>query len=524
MTRTTPPRPVRRSAALAAAGAAVLLAALDAYVVVGVLVDIVTDLQIPVNRLERATPIVTGYLLGYVAAMPLLGRLSDRLGRRRVLQYCLLAFAAGSVLTALAGTLALLVAGRVLQGAAGGALLPVTMALVGDLWEPRRRSAALGTVGAAQEAGSVLGTLWGVAVATALGAWSVTVHLEPQSWRWVFWINLPLTLAAMVVVHRSLPADRGDPDRRLDLVGGGLLAAALAVLVVALYNPDPERAALPPWGWPLIAVALVVLVVFGLWERRARTRLIDLRQVRRRPFAAVLVVSLLTGAALLVTLVDVELFARTVLGRDAGSAAVLLVPFLGALPVGAVAGGWSARRLLDRVVTVAGMVVAAAGYLVMSRWGADVESARLLGLPELPLGLVVAGLGLGLVIAPLAAAVLAVVPDSEHGVASAAVVVARTAGMLVGVAALTAWGLHRFRELTATLNTPLPFGQTEEVFAAQFADYQRLLTEALVTQYREIFGVCAVLCVAAAAVAVLTPAGSPGRDLDPGVRRPQVTP
>jgi MFS family permease len=483
----------RRRIALTTGAAAVLLASLDAYVVVTITVDIMRDLRIPINHIERVTPVVTGYLLGYVAAMPMLGQLSDRLGRLPVIRGCLIGFAAGSVVSAAAATLPALVAARLLQGAAGGALLPVTFAVIGDQWESTTWSVPLGAVGAAQELGSVLGPLYGAALAALIG------------WRGIFWINVPLALAAVFAVGRALPRSRPQRGARIDWGGGLMLTASLTALVIGLYNPEPSAGVLAPWGIPLLGVCVAGIAGFLIWERHSDSPLIRSQGMQVRPFGAALGCSFLSGVALMATLVDIPLLAQTLLGSDTIGGALILSRFLIALGVGALAGGVVSRKAGERLVAVAGLALAAGAFWLISRWPEQILAARHqagpLALPRMDTDLVLAGLGLGLVIAPLASVVLASSPAHQHGVVSAGVVVARMAGMLAGIAALTAAGIHRFHQLTADLTPPLAFGDPD-AYSRQLAAYRRGVQAALHTEYREIFAITAGVCLIGSALAL----------------------
>ena len=549
---TAAPAPAPRRALLGVASVAVALAAADTYVVVLALTDMMAGVGLGIEALQEATPIISGFLLGYIAMLPLIGRLSDLLDRHRILLACLAIFVVGSAVTALAVDLPVLVGGRVLQGIGGGGLVPATLALVADLWPAGRRGTPLGVVGAVQELGSVLGPLLGAVIL----AWS--------GWRAIFWANVVagVVLYAAVLAtarhlhppHRRVSANSGSgpsserklrplvpspratavvsavlaglglvlvglalaaPDRlvtdvtlgipfiplvgesrlltpigvgglgllalaavltaprwwpvlrRADLLGALLVAVALGALVLTFASSDPEREVVGPLGLVLLPLGALALGALAIWHRRARHPLIPRGVVHGRGLRAQLV-SLLVGAALVAVVVDVPLLARLTLTQDETRAALVLVRFLLAVPVGALLGGLATRRLGDGPVAAVGLALAGVGMVAMSRWGVH----SLADAVPTTVVLVVVGLGMGLAIAPVNDAALADAPPSGHGVASSLVVVARMVGMVVGLALLTSLGLSRYYEAVRHLPNPL---DTDALIGAGVVQVQTVL-------------------------------------------------
>src|SRR3954454_19961242 len=200
---------------LAVAAVAGAFAAADTYVVVLALPDMMASAGIPLDQLQRGAPIVSGFLLGYVSMLPLIGRIADLRGRVPVLVTALLLFALGSLVTAAAYDLPSMVTGRFLQGLGGGGLVPATLSLVADLYRPQRRGIPLGLVGAVQELGSVLGPVYG----------AVVLALAP--WQALFVVNLVVGLG-LAVALRASSSGTGEPARtgprpRTDVAGALLL-------------------------------------------------------------------------------------------------------------------------------------------------------------------------------------------------------------------------------------------------------------------------------------------------------------
>jgi MFS family permease len=597
---------------LGLATVAVAFAAADTYVVVLALPDMMASAGIPIDQLQRGAPIVSGFLLGYVAMLPLIGRISDLRGRVPVLAGSLVLFAAGSLVTTAAYDLPSLVAGRFVQGVGGGGLVPATLALVADLYPVDRRGLPLGVVSAVQELGSVIGPLYG-AVILAVSDWRVIfavnvvigvvlaalIHrlpsgsnpppraqetcrspttgdpgdpgggraARPPRWRtfdgpgvvlalvgaaaaalvvvqptslvidvtwgqlfipvtgtgrWLTPLGLVAVVAFLLFLVRCWTARRPLVDLRgwwrdavgADLPGALFLAAALGGVILAFATADPRIEVFAPQGWWYLLAAAVATGVFVRHLRTDASPLVPRGALRRTPAWGALAVSFFAGSALVAALIDIPIFARTtVYGDSQVLAALVLVRFLVALPIGAVVGGHLTRTRTPGVVTAAGLLLVAVAFWLMSRW--DVTS--LSGWPA-NVPLLLGGFGFGLALAPVNAAVLAATEPAVHGLAGAVVVVARMMGMLVGVSALTTIGLRRYYAETGDIPPPL---QVCGGGISRCSAYDDLLQAAGITQEQTVFAGAAVLALVAAVLALALFRGVETRELR---SRPWVDP
>ncbi|MEU3089037.1 DHA2 family efflux MFS transporter permease subunit [Streptomyces massasporeus] len=390
-----------------------LLAALDQTIVSTALPTIVSDL----GGLDHLSWVVTAYLLAATAATPLWGKLGDQYGRKRLFQTAIVIFLIGSALCGAAQDMAQLIAFRALQGLGGGGLIVLSMAIVGDLVPPRERGRYQGLFGAVFGATSVLGPLLG-------GLF--TQHL---SWRWVFYVNLPVGVVALAVIAAVLHIPRTAQRHVIDYLGTFLIAAVATCLVLVASLGGTTWA----WGsWQIVGLAVlgvVLAVAFVAAERRAAEPVLPLKLFRVRTFTLAALISFVVGFAMFGAMTYLPTFLQVVQGISPTMSGVHMLPMvLGLLLASTASGQIVSRTGRWKVFPIAGTGITTLGLLLLHQLDEDSSTAELSGF------FFVFGLGLGLVMQVLVLIVQNAVPYEDLGVATSGATFFRSIGASFGVA------------------------------------------------------------------------------------------
>ena len=420
----SPPVALDRRARQAVVGAVIMalfLASLDQTIVGPALPRIVTDL----HGNDVYSWVVTAYLLTSTIAVPVYGKLSDVYGRRPLLLTGIGIFLVGSALSGLSQSIDELIAFRALQGLGAGSLFPISLAIIGDLFSARERGRYQGLFGGVFGVSFLIGPLLG------------GVLTDSVSWHWIFYVNLPLGLAALMVIATVLPNTRrvGTRVRDLDFVGVILFAAAVVPLLLALNNKGTTRSdgTLPAWlsleVGGLLLVSAVVAVTFVLVESRAREPIVPLSLFRDRTFSASIVATMAIAFSIFSATIYLPRYYQVVRGVGATESGYEVWPLL----LGLIGGSIISGRLISRTGRYRKLIIGAAtmmliGMLLLTRLRADTDTLVLWAF------MLIAGIGVGPGQSAYTTVIQNVVPRSMLGAGTSTLTFFRQIGASVGLA------------------------------------------------------------------------------------------
>jgi EmrB/QacA subfamily drug resistance transporter len=411
-----------------------LLASLDQTIVSTALPTIVGDL----GGISKLSWVVTAYLLASTVVGPFYGKLGDQYGRKGVLQSAIVIFLVGSALCGISQNMTELILFRAIQGLGGGGLFVITIAVVGDIIPPRDRGRYQGFFGAVFGVSTVVGPL--------LGGFFV----DNLSWRWIFYVNVPIGLIALAVIAIAFQAPRDQVKHKIDYLGAALLAGGLSAIV--LYTSLGGTTY--PWGSgqmvALLVAGFVLLAAFVFVERRAAEPILPLGIFRNRVFTVTSAVGFIIGLALFGAVTYLPLYLQDVKGHSPTTSGLLITPMMAGLLITSIGSGQLISRFgRYKPFPIAGTAIMAVGLWLLSRLHVD-TSTLVAGVYMLVLGL-----GLGMVIQVLVLAVQNAVPYEYLGVGTSGSTLFRQIGGSIGVAI---FGAIFANQLASNLAMNLPAG------------------------------------------------------------------
>jgi len=417
---------------IVALGLAMLLAALDQTIVATALPRIATDL----HGLNKLAWVATAYLMTSAISTPLYGKISDQFGRKKIFMFAIVLFLVGSALCGQSRNMDQLVAFRALQGIGAGGLMSLSMTIVGDVVSPRQRGKYLGYFGAVFAISSVAGPLLG------------GFFTDSLSWRWVFYINLPLGVLDLSVIAARLHLPVRKSDKRIDYVGAVLLAVSVVPIILATVWGGVTY----PWGSTTIismfAGGILAAILFALWERKAPEAIIPTHLFKNDIFTVSVILSLLAGIALFASILFIPEYQQIVRGYSAVKSGLLLLPLVAGMLAAIIVSG----RLITkwghyRIFPIIGTLVTAFGVWLFSHL--TLHTTQI----DLSIWMLIVGIGVGMFLQVMTLAVQNAVPRDELGVATASATFFRSMGSALGGAVFGAILTNR---LTYHLKQLLP--------------------------------------------------------------------
>jgi EmrB/QacA subfamily drug resistance transporter len=463
-----------------------LLAALDQTIVSTALPTIVGDL----GGLQHLSWVVTAYLLASTVSGPLYGKFGDLYGRKIVLQTAIVIFLIGSALCGLSQNMAELIAFRALQGLGAGGLIVTAIAVVGDVIPPRDRGRYQGIFGAVFGVATIIGPL--------LGGFFVD-HL---SWRWIFYVNLPVGAVAFMVIGAVFHATTATRQRRIDYLGAALLAASLSSVVLFTSLGGTTWAWNSPEIYALIVISIVSTVGFLVAEARAAEPILPLSLFRNRTFAVTSAVGFVVGLALFGAVTYLPVYLQIVKGVSPTRSGLQLTPLmLGLLITSILSGQLISRWGKYRIFPIIGTAIVTLGMALLSRLGIDTS------LWVVVVDMIVLGLGLGMVMQVLVLAVQNSVDYRMLGVATSGSTMFRQIGGSIGVSLFGAIFTNRLHtELAQWLpNAHLPTTTTPAIIRALPPTIRDPYVHALTAALSPVFLTAAIICSFSFLFALLIP-------------------